>query len=81
MLRGGDIALPAGSGCKGAGWWSVSRWKAGAIHFERPAQGAVQMLWANMALHMAPDPQALIAQWHHALAVNGYLMFSCLGPD
>jgi malonyl-CoA O-methyltransferase len=34
-----------------------------------------------MALHMAPDPRALIAQWHHALAVNGYLMFSCLGPD
>jgi malonyl-CoA O-methyltransferase len=22
------------------------------------------MLWANMALHMAADPQALIARWH-----------------
>jgi len=41
----------------------------------------VQMLWANMALHMAADPQALIAQWHRALAVDGFLMFSCLGPD
>ena len=39
------------------------------------------MLWANMALHMAEDPQALIAQWHRALAVDGFLMFSCLGPD
>ncbi|MBS0495222.1 MAG: biotin synthase, partial [Proteobacteria bacterium] len=39
------------------------------------------MLWANMALHMAADPQALLAQWHRALAVDGYLMFSCLGPD
>ena len=39
------------------------------------------MLWSNMALHMAADPQALITQWHRALAVDGYLMFSCLGPD
>lgn len=39
------------------------------------------MVWANMALHMAEDPQALIAQWHRALAVDGFLMFSCLGPD
>ena len=38
------------------------------------------MLWANMALHMAADPQALIAQWHRALATDGFLMFSCLGP-
>ena len=22
-----------------------------------------------------------MAQWHRALAVDGYLMFSCLGPD
>jgi malonyl-CoA O-methyltransferase len=39
------------------------------------------MLWANMALHMAADPQALISQWHRALATDGFLMFSCLGPD
>jgi malonyl-CoA O-methyltransferase len=48
---------------------------------EAPPDAAVQMVWANMALHMAPDPQALIAQWHKALAVDGFLMFSCLGPD
>ena len=34
-----------------------------------------------MALHTAADPEGLIAQWHRALAVDGYLMFSCLGPD
>ena len=39
------------------------------------------MLWANMCLHMAAQPQELIAQWHRALAVDGFLMFSCLGPD
>ena len=27
------------------------------------------------------DPQTLIGQWHRALAVDGFLMFSCLGPD
>jgi malonyl-CoA O-methyltransferase len=42
---------------------------------------SVQMLWANMALHMSADPQALIAQWHRAVATDGFLMFSCLGPD
>jgi malonyl-CoA O-methyltransferase len=43
--------------------------------------GAAQMLWANMILHMAADPQALLQAWHRALAVDGFLMFSCLGPD
>lgn len=46
-----------------------------------PPAGSVEMLWANMQLHEALDPQALIAQWHQALAVDGFLMFSCLGPD
>ena len=39
------------------------------------------MLWANMGLHESADPQALLAAWHQALKVDGFLMFSCLGPD
>jgi malonyl-CoA O-methyltransferase len=39
------------------------------------------MLWANMHLHNALEPQTLIAQWHKAIATDGFLMFSCLGPD
>ena len=62
-------------------WWSHKRWFGAATRFESPAEGAAEMLWANMALHQSADPQALIAQWHHALAVDGFLMFSCLGPD
>ena len=62
-------------------WWQASRWTAKPTRFEMSAHGAVHMLWANMALHMAADPQALMAQWHRALAVDGFLMFSCLGPD
>ena len=62
-------------------WWSPARWSAATPRFGLPQAGSQQMLWANMALHMAADPQALIAQWHRALTVDGYLMFSCLGPD
>jgi malonyl-CoA O-methyltransferase len=51
------------------------------IKYASPADGKVDMLWANMHLHNALDPQALIKQWHTALATDGFLMFSCLGPD
>ena len=62
-------------------WWQASRWWGGQTVFEPPADGSTQMVWANMALHMAADPQALMAQWHRALAVDGFVMFTCLGPD
>lgn len=41
----------------------------------------VDLLWANMCAHTAPDARALLAAWHARLAVGGILMFSCLGPD
>ncbi len=62
-------------------WWQPASWFGKAARFEAPAPGSVDMLWANMALHQAADPQALLASWHHALSVGGFLMFSCLGPD
>ncbi|WP_298211847.1 biotin synthase [Acidovorax sp.] len=62
-------------------WWNPARWAAASPQWGLPADASVQMLWANMALHTAADPEALIGQWHRALAVDGYLMFSCLGPD
>ena len=60
-------------------WWR--RWSGPALRHGSVPDGAAQMLWANMSLHMAADPQALLATWHRALAVDGFLMFSCLGPD
>lgn len=62
-------------------WWTPSRWTSAPVHVGPPAVGGVQMVWANMLLHLTADPQALMAQWHSALAVDGFLMFSCLGPD
>ena len=52
-----------------------------ALSFGAPAAGSADMLWANMALHNSANPQALLQQWHQLLAVDGFLMFSCLGPD
>jgi len=62
-------------------WWQLARWTGAATRLGLPPDGGVQMVWANMLLHHAADPQALMAQWHRALEVDGFLMFSCLGPD
>jgi malonyl-CoA O-methyltransferase len=64
-----------------APWWR--RWGSAARRrFAcEPAGGQAQMLWANMALHFESHPQARMAQWHAALATDGFLMFSCFGPD
>lgn len=61
-------------------WWQPSAWAQAKVSFEAPKH-PVQMVWANMALHMAPEPQTLLSQWHALLEVDGFLMFSCFGPD
>ena len=61
-------------------WWRLARWVQPGIQFAAPDR-PVHMLWANMVLHMDADPEALIRRWHRAVAVDGLLMFSCLGPD
>ncbi len=43
--------------------------------------GQAQLVWSNMELHAQADAPALVKQWHAALAVDGFVMFSCLGPD
>lgn len=63
-------------------WWNPGRW-AGAqtVVVQAPEAGTMEMIWANMLLHMQADPMQLVQQWHQALAVDGFVMFSCLGPD
>ncbi|NML43138.1 biotin synthase [Ramlibacter sp. G-1-2-2] len=60
-------------------WWR--RLGGGGPAIGPVAPGTVQMLWANMLLHMSAEPTELMREWHQALAVDGFLMFSCLGPD
>lgn len=43
--------------------------------------GQAQLIWANMMLHASSEPDALLRRWHRLLAIEGFLMFSCLGPD
>ncbi|MDM4767590.1 biotin synthase [Pelomonas sp. SE-A7] len=43
--------------------------------------GAAELLWANMCLHASEQLAPLLRSWQQALAVDGFLMFSCLGPD
>jgi malonyl-CoA O-methyltransferase len=41
---------------------------------------SVQLVWANMMLHAVADPPRTFQAWHEAIAVDGFVMFSCLGP-
>jgi malonyl-CoA O-methyltransferase len=43
-----------------------------------PAQA--QLVWSNMSLHWAPDAPTLMRDWQKALVVDGFLMFTTLGP-
>ncbi len=75
-LRARQAALPR------APWWA--RWRSGAqaqaIVTHDVAPGSAQLLWSNMALHHAGPVADEFARWHRALAPDGFLMFSTLGP-
>jgi malonyl-CoA O-methyltransferase len=65
-------------------WWSIlgrgpAQQRIGLVADASPAQAS--MVWANMMLHLCPNPPGCMAQWHAALKVGGILMFSTLGPD
>ncbi|MEP7100493.1 MAG: biotin synthase [Burkholderiales bacterium] len=64
-------------------WWTAARWTGGelsvATEADEIAPGA-GLIWANMMLHAVVDPVALIERWHGLLRVDGFVMFSCLGP-
>jgi malonyl-CoA O-methyltransferase len=67
-----------------APWWAWRKRQALAqavIDEADVPAGQAQMLWANLMLHAVPDPEGLLARWHQALAVGGFLMFSTFGPD
>ncbi|MBH9553172.1 biotin synthase [Inhella gelatinilytica] len=43
--------------------------------------GLSDMVWANLGVLGVNDPQAVFARWSYALAPQGYVLFSSLGPD
>jgi len=42
--------------------------------------GAADLVWSNLWLHRCGDFQSALASWQAALQVNGFVMFSFLGP-
>jgi malonyl-CoA O-methyltransferase len=62
-------------------WWHPASWFESRLQTSEIADNSMDVVWANMLLHQSADPQALLAQWHRALSINGFVMFSCLGPD
>ena len=65
-------------------WWSPKRWRKDSVEVRRESDGLgepAQLLWSNMALHAVQDPPALIDRWQRSLSADGFVMFSCLGPD
>jgi malonyl-CoA O-methyltransferase len=69
---------------EGSGWKDLFRRRAAvcADMARLPfAAGGIDLVWSNMALHWAADPQAALRDFHRVLATDGLLMFSTLGPD
>ena len=64
-------------------WWSALRGAGAAVDVVAETDAipsGAGLIWANMMLHAVVDPIALIQRWHELLRVDGFVMFSCLGP-
>ena len=64
-------------------WWSPQRWRGAAplaVAAADVGAGQAQLLWSNMGLHFEADPQLAMAAWHRVVGIDGFLMFSTLGP-
>jgi malonyl-CoA O-methyltransferase len=83
QLRVEPVGVPSLQPGGPAPWWSARRWRREALPLNEATLPAAagQLLWANMMLHAVADPEALLQRWRRALAVDGFLMFSTLGPD
>lgn len=61
--------------------WNPTQWRRASQPAEAAPEQQVAMVWANMVLHHTPVPLPLLQRWHSLVQVDGFLMFSCLGPD
>jgi malonyl-CoA O-methyltransferase len=62
-------------------WWSSLTGVRAQVLLDADAMPAnVQLVWANMMLQWVADPPALFERWLGMLSVEGFVMFSCLGP-
>ena len=64
-------------------WWSARKWSRRPLEAtldDGSIPAGARLVWANMMLHMVADPPALIGRWEQLLGIDGFVMFSCLGP-
>ena len=64
-------------------WWSARKWSRPPIETlpdDAPIPAGARLVWANMMLHMVADAPALFERWERLLGIDGFVMFSCLGP-
>lgn len=87
--QSGTVASTAVADARAAALPPTSAWRRwlglGASGPRAVAQSAVppgqaQLIWSNMSLHWALDAPTLMREWQRALAVDGFLMFTTLGP-
>lgn len=71
----------AARGERSPSFWQKLRGAGAAQLMALPAVPPVDLLWSNMALHVSADLPGQLADWQASLAVDGFVMFSCLGPD
>lgn len=77
-----DAVLAArAAGDRALNWWRRLRGLSSGQVLALPARPEVELLWSNMALHATADLPALLGAWQASVAVGGFVMFSCLGPD
>jgi len=67
----------------GQHWWSPRRWlgaQPAVLTPDDELPAGAQLVWANMMLQAVVDPPSLFDRWQRLLRVDGFVMFSCLGP-
>ncbi|MSQ66220.1 MAG: methyltransferase domain-containing protein [Limnohabitans sp.] len=62
-----------------APWWRF--WNRPQVSYTHQLDGKADMVWSNMLLHQHARPEELMKDWCQALSPQGFVMFSCLGPD
>lgn len=80
--RHAHVEEPTPSAGHAGPWWR--RWLGGGgslpVASDAVPPGQAGLLWSNMRLHFEADPLPLLRAWRAALAPDGFLMFSTLGP-
>ena len=60
-------------------WWR--KWRQRPVSYTSQTDAQADMVWCNMLLHQHANPLALMKSWSQSLHPQGFVMFSCLGPD